>query len=375
MTGPAEYFDVERDEIISLIYESSVHPDGWHPFLTVFHRQLSAALSAIIFRDRQHGSLTLMVRRGGNDDPAVSSRTFADVAGERNINYDQMESGRIYTIGDLKGHGDIPSSPFLLEHLQAPDTGHLQMVAVGPAGGFRAHFLWLRDEGAGPLNSCERAWLESLLPHLDRGMAIFARKILLQVASGICTEALEQLAFGAVAIDKDGRILVSNRVAETLIAQSEDLSRVNGRLIFRRKEHAETMREFATNLDIERTEAVLRLRNGEGTIGVLARPIAPRAAADAVTTARVIVYLHALTGHAQPSPVLLSKLFGLAPSEAMLAIRLSEGATLRETARQLGITENSARTYSKRVFLKTGVRRQADLVRVILRSIAVFGHS
>jgi len=87
------------------------------------------------------------------------------------------------------------------------------------------------------------------------------------------------------------------------------------------------------------------------------------------------VYLHALTGHAQPSPVLLSKLFGLAPSEAMLAIRLSEGATLRETARQLGITENSARTYSKRVFLKTGVRRQADLVRVILRSIAVFGHS
>lgn len=206
-------------------------------------------------------------------------------------------------------------------------------------------------------------------------MAIFGSKILLQLASGISTEALNQLAFGAVALDKDGRILFCNRVADDLIARSEDLSRLNGRLIFRRKEHAQTMRAIATNLDNQPTEAVLRLRHGEETIGVLARPVASDAVGDAVTTARVIVYFHALTEHVQPSPVLLSKLFGLAPSEAMLAILLSEGATLREAAQQLGITENSARTYSKRIFLKTGVRRQADLVRVILRSVAMFGRS
>jgi len=375
MIAPADLADPDREEVISLIYEASVHPDGWHPFLNALHRRLSARFSAIIFRHRPHGSLTLMVHQGENDDLGMSSRTYADIAGSGPTDFEEMESGRLYTLRDIVKRGDITSSPFFAEHLQTADTGHLELIAVGPGDGFRAHFLWLRDKATGPLEPGERAWLESLLPHLERSMAIFARKILLQVASGICTEALEQLAFGAVAIDKDGRVLVSNRIAEELIARSEDLSRVNGRLVFRRKDHARIMREFATNLDIERTEAVLRLRNGEETIGVLARPIAPRAADNAVTTARVIVYLHALTGHARPSPVLLSQLFGLAPSEAILAILLSEGVTLREAAQQLGITENSARTYSKRVFLKTGVRRQADLVRVILRSIAVFGNS
>ena len=59
----------------------------------------------------------------------------------------------------------------------------------------------------------------------------------------------------------------------------------------------------------------------------------------------------------------------------LLAILLSEGATLREAAKELGITENSARTYSKRIFMKAGVGRQADLIRLILRSVAMFGDS
>ncbi|MEN2793118.1 hypothetical protein ABC974_26065 [Sphingomonas oligophenolica] len=374
MNGTAACVDPDREELISLIYEASVHPDGWQPFLNAFHRSLSAYFSAIMFRHRPHGSLTLMVRRGDDGEDGIPSRIYADIAGSGPIDYETMESGQIYTLRDFSAHGEIATAPVFTEHLKVADKGHLELVAVGPADGFRAQFLWVRDDATGPLDAGERAWLKSLLPHLERGMAIFARKILLQVSSGICTEALEQLAFGAAALDKDGRILVCNRVADELIDQSEDLRRVNGRLIFRRKDHAQTIREFATNLDIARTEAVFRLRNGEETIGVLARPIAPRAADNAMTTARVIVYLHALTGHAQPSPVLLSKLFGLTPSEAMLAILLSEGATLREAAQQMGITENSARTYSKRIFLKAGVRRQADLVRVILRSVAMFGN-
>jgi DNA-binding CsgD family transcriptional regulator len=38
----------------------------------------------------------------------------------------------------------------------------------------------------------------------------------------------------------------------------------------------------------------------------------------------------------------------------------------------MGITENSVRSYSKNIFHKTGLNRQAEIVRLIQRSMALF---
>ena len=42
----------------------------------------------------------------------------------------------------------------------------------------------------------------------------------------------------------------------------------------------------------------------------------------------------------------------------------------RGYAEAFGLTEHTDRTYSKQIFAKTGARRQADLVRLILTSVA-----
>jgi DNA-binding CsgD family transcriptional regulator len=43
---------------------------------------------------------------------------------------------------------------------------------------------------------------------------------------------------------------------------------------------------------------------------------------------------------------------------------------LAQAARVLHLSEQTARTYSKLIFAKTGTNRQADLVRLILTSVA-----
>lgn len=63
-------------------------------------------------------------------------------------------------------------------------------------------------------------------------------------------------------------------------------------------------------------------------------------------------------------------MFGLTPTEARLAVLLAEGASLQNVAEQLEITEQTARTYCKRIFGKTGTSRQADLVRLVITSVA-----
>ena len=49
------------------------------------------------------------------------------------------------------------------------------------------------------------------------------------------------------------------------------------------------------------------------------------------------------------------------------------GLSLAEAAEKLELTENTVRSYCKTILSKTGVSRQADLVRLILRSVAVLG--
>jgi DNA-binding CsgD family transcriptional regulator len=63
--------------------------------------------------------------------------------------------------------------------------------------------------------------------------------------------------------------------------------------------------------------------------------------------------------------------FGLSPRQAKLTALLLSGRSLKEAADVLGITEGSARQYLKGIFRKTGARRQADLVRIVLNALAL----
>ena len=68
---------------------------------------------------------------------------------------------------------------------------------------------------------------------------------------------------------------------------------------------------------------------------------------------------------------IVAQLFGLTPTEAFLAVLLANGYTLAGAAEKLDVTESTVRSYAKRIFAKTGVSRQADLVRLILKSVAL----
>jgi DNA-binding CsgD family transcriptional regulator len=63
-------------------------------------------------------------------------------------------------------------------------------------------------------------------------------------------------------------------------------------------------------------------------------------------------------------------LFELTPAEANLALLLARGLTLAEVSEAQNISPHTARAQLKSIFAKTGVSRQAELVRLILKSVA-----
>lgn len=66
----------------------------------------------------------------------------------------------------------------------------------------------------------------------------------------------------------------------------------------------------------------------------------------------------------------LQRLFRLAPSHAKLLALLVGGDQIKSAAAKLGVTEGSARQYLKKIFEKTGARRQMDLIRLADRALS-----
>ena len=75
----------------------------------------------------------------------------------------------------------------------------------------------------------------------------------------------------------------------------------------------------------------------------------------------------------QASHDIVRKLFDLTPAETTLALALVNGSTLEEAADALDISKNTARSHLRAIFSKTGVTRQATLVRTLLNSVLSLG--
>jgi DNA-binding CsgD family transcriptional regulator len=71
-----------------------------------------------------------------------------------------------------------------------------------------------------------------------------------------------------------------------------------------------------------------------------------------------------------PAATTLQSLFDLTPTLARLAAAIVAGKTVKEFAEEHGVTEGTARGYLKDLLARVGVRRQAELVRVLLSGVA-----
>jgi DNA-binding CsgD family transcriptional regulator len=63
----------------------------------------------------------------------------------------------------------------------------------------------------------------------------------------------------------------------------------------------------------------------------------------------------------------MSVAYGLSPMETRVLTGLLAGQTLQQVAEVLGVARSTARTHLDNIFAKTGVARQADLIRMAMQ--------
>jgi DNA-binding CsgD family transcriptional regulator/PAS domain-containing protein len=269
---------------------------------------------------------------------------------------------------------DLESSAYVRDCLRPQgivDVAHFFLVSTPP---YFAELVLCWHEQHGIMTEREMELGALLLPHLRRSLAIANTLEMRTVEHGRMIEALDALHQAVVLTNERGRILYANRAAEEMLQNGGPIGAVRGILCARVRTandklcHAITIAGRAhatigkTGIDVCLTEPnlppvfahVLPLARGE---------LCSQFEAGAVAA----VFIDSAPD-GQRGADALAAAFRLTRGEANVLARLVAGRTLSESATDLGIARTTARTHLTHIFLKIGVSRQSDLMRLAMQA-------
>lgn len=266
-------------------------------------------------------------------------------------------------------------------------------------GGIAAIYAWRQGAELGAITVCrsaegdrdfsdaDLAVLQRLLPHVQNASRIRARFAGLETALAHARAALDALDDGVAIVDGGCRVRHLNAAAQAIVRDADALTLDRGTL--RAVKSRDDLRlqgllrqalRIASGMRTGRMSAPDRADGSGSTAMRIERPLcrsslqisaAPAASlagldgVDLFPGAAVVVVRDPDRVSAGGAETLMHA-FGLTRREAELALALGQGLSLSAAAQRLGVTEGTARQYLKSVFAKTGVHRQAELVRLLL---------
>lgn len=194
---------------------------------------------------------------------------------------------------------------------------------------------------------------------------------------------IERLPCAAFVCEGDGRIVGRNRAADALLLAGEGIRAPGDRLGAIHHGDRERLRSAlaeATQSAVGQSllgGSTLRVRRGEerAPLAVFIDPLPPEGvAADdfalSIFEPVALVLVSDPELHTRLPAERLAVAFGLTPAQSRLLAALCTGESPGEYADRSGIARETARTHVKHLLAKTGARRQSDVVRLALESVA-----
>jgi DNA-binding CsgD family transcriptional regulator/PAS domain-containing protein len=249
-----------------------------------------------------------------------------------------------------------------------PGPGFSVVLGRNPQQITGALLVLARDPHWQP-NAEDRALLELMAPYVRRaitvGLSLNERNSDVEMLLGL----LDSLALGVVLLDDKSRVTFANRSAAEILAAAPGEAADDDEA-FQQGRDARTaaLRAVLRSRAIGPQGAVAYPHPEDGRpLQIVSTPLRwPGAAAEIAARFTSAVFLSDPGVAAHGAVEGLDSLYGLTPAEERLAALLAGGSSLAEAAQRLSIRMSTARGVLKSVFAKTGTRRQASLVSLIL---------
>ena len=215
--------------------------------------------------------------------------------------------------------------------------------------------------------------MRQIVPHIRRA-ALIGRAIEQKTAEAdTFADTLDGLSAGMFLVDGVGRIVHANASGRALLADGAVLRAQCDRLVATNADAAQALTDIFTGAGqgdaVANTKGFavpLTGRDGERYVShVLPLTAGVRRRAGANHAAVAAVFVRKASIEAPSPPETIARHYSLTPTELRVLLVNVEVGGVAETADALGIAAATVKTHLHRVFGKTGVNRQADLVKLV----------
>ena len=371
----------ETDDIISRIYQGPLEAKPWQSFLRALRLRMDCEVAAISLSPGRTDAAPLVIwdRRDSTKEAQLRelAADHARLAHLDHLSLSLKRPGDIFTLDEVIPRAKLLKSEFYKKIIKPHDIEHQLGMYFAEPSGWECNIGLMNGAKKPNFGKAEKDFFMGFRPHLEKALEIYARLKRNQLEKEILEDSLDRLAIGTVILDGRGRVIDTNRAARETIKVTRAMALVDDRLVLKKPDDnirlARAVKQAIAARKTPNTfvEALRITSQTEPDLGLLVKsmPLTDRYQAD--VSPSVIIYVGDSAQRNLAQEGFIAQLFGLTPTEAFLATLLANGFTLAEAAAKLGVTENTIRGYAKKIFAKTGVSRQADLVRLILKSVAL----
>lgn len=344
------------DGLVQSLHEGLFDTPLWDGFLGRLRAVSGANLAMLAIRPQGQAALSEL---WAGEGPVAAIRQLLAAT--------SLREARGYALDELFDLVEAGQRAAIRVALDAARISALRVVRVTEPGGVDG---WLVCAGGRSLGSAAGALLLGLAPHLRIALRNFAALERERFRSAVTGDAVNRLKIAWMSLDAQGRIVESTDNMEQMFQWGSLLRRgrydrlqpaspaIDRQLTGFLKQVAagKAMRPLAINL------------SQDPWLDMLVAPL-QRDTISGHRSATAIVYVSGDRRSQADRCEQLVDLFGLLPSEARLAWLLAQATSISEAAATLGITVETARNYSKKIYAKTGASGHAELVRIVMTSV------
>jgi DNA-binding CsgD family transcriptional regulator len=281
--------------------------------------------------------------------------------------------GEVYNTTDVLPYHEFVETKFYKEWAKPHGWADHLATTLDKSATSVAMFGIFRNEQQGLVDDEMRRRMRLLVPHIRRSVLVGNIVDLHKGKAENLADAFNALDSGVFLLDGSSRIAFSNSAAQSLLDDGSIVRAANNVLAAVDPQAAHLLHEIVAAAD-----------GGDGAVGtdgvavtlssqtehnwvahVLPLTSGARRQTGGLHSAVVAVFVRKVS-IAVPYPIeVMAKNYKLTPSEVRVLGEVLNTNGVSRIAEALGISEATVKTHLQKIFAKTGVRRQADLIKLV----------
>ncbi len=351
------------EEILGTIRQAAEDDASWPDMLTRLADYLGGVEATL--GGGAPGSLPQMLSPRTN--PAEIERYFTTFHDRNMLMRDMMgrPAGAVVVDQSMPQFADFQREAFYNEWCVPQGYNRALGVRLSTSTGWHGA-LMINASGSIETDQVER--FEAILPSLMRTLEI--NKLIGQFR-GLARSSLDVLELsgqGAITLDSRGMLLDCNDSANRLFEDGR-LRQRHGRIFCEdpaANRHLARLITLCLQAPDHTSGGRMQIATPQGVLGVHCAPYPGGLLYPAGRRPAVIIMISDPQGRLNRRLAGLQRRYGLTAAEVALALALVETGSRKAAAQERGVSDATARAQLTSIFDKTGVRKQTDLMRLLL---------